>query len=297
MFTNESSYHYSETHQEVYVYFLHSLFIQAVIIVIINVFSLWIIIRSGRIYKKLQNIYLMGLLLSHGLNGLSFVLYYVLVNMTSVSKTLLYHVKMMRDTFYIFSACYTTMIALDRYLAIKRPFYYTTLGKRFVIISNSLIVLISVVVKLAFVLTTITTTIIAFLVILIFSASVGFFNYVLYREVKKQYVSINSMTVYHTNEAEAKHKKYIKRRQLRSLKICLLLTFSYVLFWLPYVVTVLLYQMFKTFLMWKVRSCLELFNLFNSIVDVVIYVSLNNDMKQEMKKFFFLCIRRRQNIK
>ena len=279
---------FGERYPDVLQIFYHLLFSEALIIFTFNLICLCIIFKHEHIYKRFHNIYLAGLLSSHTANGLSFILHYIF-RYIQTPKYLWYNILRVRDIFYASAVGFTLLLSIDRYLAVKKPFYYATLTKKFVVLSciMNFIVIAGFKVTESF-----SKLVRAFLlpIVVVVGITIGILNSILYNEVKKQYKKIALTTVHDLSQDSTKHSKYLKKRQMRSLKICTLITITYILFWVPYTFVVCLFEIYNNFLVWKIRRCFEIFALLDSIIDVAIFVALNRDVKNQIYKLISISV-------
>lgn len=262
---------------------VHVFFSQSVIIFLLNSTCIFIIFKNRRLLKNLQNIYLSGLLISHGGNGLSDILAYTTRTLSPIISLAFKNIRYMLYS----SACfYTLFLSLDRFLAIKRPFFYQTLSKSFIICTNIAIMFCTMSFLSLFLINNLYGMYMSILSILIASFMLGVFNSIMYLELKKQFRNIQSTSVHNSSKDQLKSRKKIKHRQLRALKLCVFITVSYVTFWSPYMISGLISKTStRSAVDIFLANCLEIFAVLDSIVDPLIYIYLNKTVKRKFRDF------------
>uniref|UniRef100_A0A7M5V582 G-protein coupled receptors family 1 profile domain-containing protein n=1 Tax=Clytia hemisphaerica TaxID=252671 RepID=A0A7M5V582_9CNID len=111
-------------------------------------------------------------------------------------------------------------------------------------------------------------------------------NTMLYRSVKRQCQSIITTLVEPTEIEQQKRRNNIRKRQLRSLKICIYIAGSYLLTWFPLMVTVVL-QIILEFNK-DIVFIMIILGFSNGIWDVVIYFHLNRTSRKRLFKLLRL---------
>lgn len=266
---------------------VHILFAEGVVIFLLNFVCLCFIFNDRKLLKNLPNIYLAGLLFSHGGSGLAVILSYT----TRRSfPTVAFVSSFVRFAFYTSACCYTFLLSMDRYLAIKKPFFYQTISKRFILITNITVILIAPTTAFFFAYDRYTIYFAVFLLVFV-SLMLAVFNCVLYFELRKQFQSIRSTSVHKSTEQRKASAKDIKQRQLRALKICVFITVSYIVFWYPFTFSAIFSttspQDAKKVLL---TNCLEVFGILDSVVDPLICIHLNKSVKRKIRSFFKLIV-------
>lgn len=263
----------------------HIFFAESIAIFLLNSVCL-LIIFSGRkllLKKNLQNIYLSGLLLSHGGNGLSDILAYVT---RGISWKAVFVFNSIRYTFYVTASCYTFLLSLDRYLAIKSPFYYQTISTLFIINSNLAVIFCTLMFAVLFLLNELYGAFFGIVFMLIVSTMLGVFNAIMYFELRKKFRAIKSMSVHNSREDHDNSKKKTSQRQVRALKLCVFIAVSYMIFWLPFMLAAINAIISGEDTDANLSHFLQLFALLDSIIDPLICIYLNKTVKQKIRSFF-----------
>ena len=186
----------------------------------------------------------------------------------------------LRDCVGCAEITFTFILALEQFVAVRQPFFYARLGK----IHALLYLFVTCLIIIAFwiwlyLLKDIFFTVTTGLVIL-----VGFFifvaNTILYKSVKKQCEKINGTIVGHLENKQTARRNRVKKRRLKSLKICIGITASYLLTWFPLSVFIVidLHLKFSDYLVY----IFQIFFFSNGIWDVVIYFYCNKKARRKL---------------
>jgi len=179
---------------------------------------------------------------------------------------------------------------VDRYVAIKKPFHYQKLTPRSAVLVISLAVFIALIHIVPSYLFNTTYIAVSFIIIL-GTVFLCISNLVLYHEVKKTCTKIASTIVHDTQLDELHLRCGVKKRQLKSLKICILIVLSFLLLWLPFLFVSIMrrvkeYVDLKPYGILDVKRELHLVANVNGILDVIIFLSINKQAKNVLKKTF-----------
>lgn len=197
---NDDSMFFTETYKQILV---HILFVEAVVIFIPNAVCLFVIFKHRKLLKKLQNIYLSGLLISHVGNNVTFILGY---GTKRISWKVHHTIINIRYLFYASACVYTLLLSLDRYLAIRRPFYYQTISKYFILNTNIMAICLTFAFILTYSINELYGIIGSFIVVMLVSGLLAAFNSVMYVELKKQLRTIEMTTVHDSTEKQIDSK-------------------------------------------------------------------------------------------
>lgn len=261
----------------------HLLFLEAALIFLLNFSCFCVSFTKASVYKKYHNVLLAGLIISHSGNGLSNMIQYIL-HQASVDVDILKVWWLSRDIFYALAISYTLLLSIDRYLAIKKPFYYGTLTSRYILFVNLCAFFVSGTYKTAVVLSPVAFSMLPPLIFLV-TVVLAVVNSVLYWEVKKQCGTIIATSVHESHQQHQLHVKNVKQRQFKTLKMCVVITVTYTLFWTPFVVLAGVYFVYeKEKSVWNLKRYFGLVALLDCIVDAIIYMKMNKDVKKEFYK-------------
>lgn len=261
---------------------VHLFFAETVVIFLLNSICLFVMLKERILLKNLQNIYLTGLLISHGGNGFVFIVAYATQLISWDAKITINKIRYM---FYASACSYTFLLSLDRYLAIRRPFYYQTLSKRFITATNIAAISYTLVFIVSFHLSQIYGVLVATCAKIAVGTTLSIFNATLYFELRKQFRAIQSTCVHKSADEHISSAKKGKLRQTRALKLCVFITVSYMLFWYPHMFSTVHYFTTGYQTNVTVLQCLELLALLDSIVDPLIYIYLNKTVKRKIREF------------
>ena len=186
---------------------------------------------------------------------------------------------------------FTIVLSVERFMAVKFPFYYTrhekTIGR----------ILFTIVIFLSFTALTLFLfykKLVMIPVLVTFLGGIVIFvsNVSLYRIVKQQRRKILCTMVHNSDEKQNEESKTIKKKQLKSLKVCVSMTATYVVLWVPFVTVSLLNVRLYSVSLTKIASILEPFGYLNAICDVLIYLVMHYEaVRRIFKKSLRCCAR------
>lgn len=263
--------------------------------IIFNVFIVCMILRKQELRQKVSNVCLILLLMGHTVMNLESLSYYALyyvykiyhLNPSAFIGKL--HICMLIGS--ISAQCFSTIvITLDRFFSITRPFVYQRLGNKIPLIGGISMFAIGVV---AFLVRFFTDSSKSSIIISSFNSLTQFVmcfcNYQIYRIIKQQFISIRATAVTADEAAAKKMRQELLKREMKATKICAWVVTTYVLFTLPTGIDQLFSSRisnYHTYVPREVSLCLIALALCNSIVDPLIYLHSNRQMKQELRNFF-----------
>ncbi|XP_057295783.1 G-protein coupled receptor 161-like [Hydractinia symbiolongicarpus] len=276
-------------------YFTYVIWFILLPIVILNSLMIFVILSNKNLQKRRSNKFAVSLFLSHVLNGFSGFTeagIVIITKDTSLSK-----IGKNEWQFYflilwvvITSAIFINMllIVVDRFMAIRYPFFYQNTNTR-TLVSYTLLIgntpytlgcIVYVIKGLSlgtFTFVVITPVVLCFVV---------YANSVVYMQTRKQFKDIVKLTVSNDHTENTKERQRLAKRQLRSLCICLFLMSSFLIAWLP-MVGLLLYG-YATAGLLCIGENPPIFVLawwsLNSVADPIIYASFNRDVKSKLKQ-------------
>ena len=197
------------------------------LLVLINTIAILVIIKLTRTFNNI----LIGLLfLSHILTGVLNVFSVVFEHEGDLERHL-FSVTILHF-FSGMEVVYTVTISLERFMAIGKPFLYKRLSK-----IHGACVIAAAPLGAAVYITCLhfsTTAYMAgFGIVILGAVLVTVSNIHLYRSVKGQCRRIKSLTKGNSYIEETQKKASVTKRQLKSLKICLFISVSYLFTWVP----------------------------------------------------------------
>ena len=256
-----------------------TLIVEGCLLVIINTTAVCVVVQLNR---KFNNILIGLLFLSHIWAGLLNILSTVF----EVEGKMDIHLLMV--TFlYFFTAVevgFTITISLERYISIRKPFLYEKLTK----IHGTCAIAAAPLGGGVFILCrhfSTTAYLVGFSMIIIGAVIVTVSNIYLYGSVKRQCTRIKSLTKANSRQEEMVKKSYVTKRRLKSLKICLLISVSYIFTWVPLAVYMLLLKTNSGVVLTLFPDVLA---YSNGIWDVVIFFYLNKTARRHLSKMLRL---------
>lgn len=258
---------------------------QSALVIFSNLVCLYIITAAKGLKRSYSNWFLIGVMVSHIIKGCSLIIF-----IQDVYKEVFFD--MFVDSMAL-SLIFLTLLTVDRYLAIKHTFLYHTLTWRYATLALG----ISVVPWIGFVVfvyissqnyngcqtvTVLGVITLAVGILLIFS------NYNVYREARRQLASIASTTIRSTDQQRKVAQDRMKKRKLKAIGICMLITMSFIVFWLPYFVFTFLDLAGALDAEAIVKFWLHMGSWFcgglNSVIDPIIYEYFNKDIRRYLRK-------------
>ena len=271
--------------------------IESYSIVIINSIAIYAVTRNTR-SKSICNMFLTGLFTSHFCTGIIgsvvFTVEFV-VNRSALNETNTYE-KIITSLFcgsFIFTYTCVALVTLDRLLAVRFLFRYERLNKKFVVCSY----IIAIIIPIVYIILTHTGYISASYHVFVMTGctvciGMAISNVIIYRQVRRQYLHILATIVAFDDIAQKAKEKRLRQRRLRSVRICVFIVCSFTLLWLPVGVwcLILMYVFTdKRYYVWSpvfVYLLLNAFLYMNSMIDPIIYISINREAKVNIRKIF-----------
>ena len=217
-----------EKWDSVYLVFL----IESLILIALNILAAYVIATSARLRSLFNNILLLLLFVAHTVTGVFNLLRCFFVLGWFTGETASNAITILRDAFTAVAVHFTVLLSMERFFAIRKPFVYARLTRKHAWLSIGVALMLSIV----FVVNRIFLTNLAFLVATMFvfagAIMITISNWLLYRSIKKQCCEIAATIVVASNEKKLMRRKLVKDREMKSLKICLMIAASYLLTWL-----------------------------------------------------------------
>jgi len=203
-------------------------------LVVMNTVAILVITTSKKMRTNFNNVILCFLFIFHLCSGISIVVLAALriklvYNVQNAEVILL---KNIRNSCAPAEINFTLLMACERYIAIRKPFFYARLTRlhAMITISVSMCVSTGFIVWLHFSMWALFLGVgVTFLGAIFVTVSSIF----LYRSIKRQCRSIASTIVHQSSELQSNEREVIKRRELKSLKICCIISISFLFTYIP----------------------------------------------------------------
>lgn len=257
-----------------------TLIVEGCLLMIINTIAVYVVVRLNR--KTFNNILIGLLFLSHILAGLLNILSTVF----EVERRIDLHLQVL-TTLYFFTAIevgFTITISMERYIAIRKPFLHQRLNK----VHGACAITAAPLGASVFLVCrhfSATAYLVGFSLIIAGAVLVTVSNIYLYSTVKRQCTRIKSLTKANSRQEETLKKAYVTQRRLRSMKICLLISVSYIFTWVPLAIYMLLRKTIDGIVLTLFPDVLA---YSNGIWDVVIFFYLNKTARRHLSKILRL---------
>ena len=285
----------NKTNTTKYIYYQPSwskycLLINAILIVLVNLYVLLLIARKRSHLPSICNIFLFGLLMSHlGAGTVSSLMFNVdsAINNSTHEHNGMYE----RLTLCIYhfcgvsTFCMIILVTIDRLLAIKWPFIYNQLTWKFCAFSISTIMVFPII----FIIFELRIEIHSYNIILFCKAMtsivLAFSHHLIYREVKAQFQKISKTIVCDDLTLQGEKREKLNQRMVKSTRMCYFIVLSNIIFWIPCSITsvFILNQGNKYWneITIQVQCAVYVFLNVNSIKDPLMYVVLNKSLKDQ----------------
>ncbi|XP_057308056.1 uncharacterized protein LOC130645945 [Hydractinia symbiolongicarpus] len=274
-------------------WFVVTIFVESCLILILNGAAICIMLRK-KLTKKLSNLFLLSLLISHytvGLCACVFATYQLITkkNPNNKTNTLENWIASVYHTTFVVSFVSTISITVDRLTAIKLPFTYNNCTKSFFVYCF----MIALILPLIYFTLKITHYDDLAYSLYIFSLAVAMVllvvsNIVIHQEVNRQCAAIASTIVAKTVKEKNKQIAHLKKRQTSTLRICFFMVLSFILCWLPTSINCILllsldnsYPFLSQILI--IQKGLMIVVFLNSLFAPIVHMSMNKDVKSEVK--------------
>ena len=261
-----------------------SMFVGAIVMVLSSITALYVNFSSKSLHRRFNDHLLALLFITHTTTGVFNVLIPILI-WHRQPWPLVDSVSAVRDCNACLEVTLTIILSIERYVAIRKPFFYARLGK----FHAALFMTISMIFPLAFSIWRAFSMSVFFLGCLV-TISGGIFisasNIYLYRSVRKQCKGINNTIVDRSENRAKDRKNELRKRKLRSLKICIYITVSYLLTWFPLVIVITLQVLLGIDQNWTFIFAVIGFS--NGIWDVLIFFHLNQKARKRLLVLLYL---------
>ena len=255
---------------------LITFFIESAALVVFNLVALYVTVKNKFTLNRrsFNELLLQVIFSSHVIVGTSNLVYSALVLSGISSEKLHFPLWVfIRDSAGAFAIVFTVLLSLDRFLAIRKLFLYQRLGKR----HASLALGVTTFLLLGFC-ASLYVSKTAFFFGCSFVLLSGFFilasNALLYRSVRKQCEGIAQTIVVRSEKTQTQKRKDMRRLKLKSLKICIYITASYLLTWGPLAVYIVIDNILQINNL-QLTLLSQIIGFSNGIWDALIYFYLN----------------------
>ena len=258
-------------------------FTENLALVIINILASYIIITSKRLRSLFNNLLLCMLFLTHVITGLFNIVRCFFLLRWVLDPEASNIIEITRDSFTALEIHLTILLSIERFFAIRKPFVYARLSKIHAGFSISVAVFFSLIFMINRIFW---SESIAIATMFVFAGAVliTISNFLLYRSIKRQCHEIAATIVDRSNEQKLRKRKLIKDREMKSLKICLMIAVSYLLTWLVSGYTVL--QRVNKYE--NLKFVFAIIGFSNGIWDVLIFFHLNSTARNHVRRIVHL---------
>lgn len=228
------------------IWFTYVMLVQSCFIVLTNLFVIIVMWKVKGVLPKKYNFILVSLFTSHfsiGLTGVFIFLVEIFAD-TSLFKRDTMGKKVAISTYhfcYLSSFCMIILTAADRYIAVRLPFMYNALTVKRYSLS---IVFLMIIPNLFFCVELFVSKESGYTIFLIVKVTtilvLSLTTFFIYRTVQYQYRQISLHIVTETEESKKVLIRNLNRQKIHSIRVCLRIVFSTVIFWFPAAVTVVL---------------------------------------------------------
>ena len=255
--------------------------IELVILSLFNLLALYIMLLNRELRRHFHDYLLMALFVSHlvcAIMNLAFMGMILAKSFEGID-----YVWKVRDGTAGFEFVFTILISIDRYFAIRRPFFYARLRKSHAILFVSL----SMIAPILFGIWRFFSDVvyyIACLIAVLCGVFISISSILLYRSVKKQCEGIAKTIVETSDKTRKSSKNDLRRRKLKSLKICIYIAASYLFTWIPLITVSAVQLLFQFSGLYPFGF--QIVGFSNGIWDVLIYFYFNQRARLKLLKVF-----------
>lgn len=260
------------------------IFVEGFILIFLNSVSFCIIVTSRNLRSSFYNILLSALFLSHLLNGICIIIYISFDIWSDVYSKGYTGAIIARDCAISLEINFSILLSFERFIAVRKPFFYAKLTKIHGIASIGVAIGLTTFFTI-FSIFSAKAYLSAFIVITSGGIFIIISNFLLYRSVKKQCSQIAATIVDRSTQKQNEKRNEIRKRQLKSLKICLFIASSYILTWFPLIAVAIGNQKTDTSLL--LRKIFAVVSFSNGIWDVLIFFALNAEARRQLMQKIF----------
>lgn len=260
------------------------IFLLCILIIIFVSFGIYVLVKTKTIWqanesKKLNTYLVIILLLFIAHLGLAVMLFakgIIIFGKLNTPTTIF------NEGQFIFSSLevsYTVMLSLERFLHVRYPFHYRRHENVYMfvfLLTPVILCVISLALSPRF--------LISFVFILLGGLIVLVSNIYLYYTIRKQSFKIKSTMVHRNTKQQIEGESVMRRKQMRSLKICAFMTLTYCLLWFPFSLLHASPTANETVIL--LRRIFYLFAYLNALTDVFIYLTLCRNARRVLRLLF-----------
>jgi len=273
------------------------LLVESCIIIASNAFGIYIIFKSKTLkrqvngQKKLNKNHqtiILCLFISHVCLGVVQFMHATTIISGTSDKDIINLFQSMKVFFSSFEILFTVIMSAERFIAVKYPLSYTRHEQIFTGILFSSVAFLSIVALMLFLF----YKKLLFLPLLatLFGGVIIFVsNMSLYRIVMQQQRKILSTMVHNSDDRQNEENKTMRKKQVKSLKVCVFMTATYICLWIPFVAVTFSITYYDSHHLVKIASIIEPFGYLNAICDVLIYLVIYSEAKSITKKTLKCC--------
>lgn len=248
------------------------LLVELVLSIILNVFGVYVIISSPSLRSTASNKFICLLFASHMLTSLSVGT--VLFTFYACPEQVWRSIIPAREFLTGMELNFTVMLSLERYVAIQKPFLYVKLTAKHGI-GAVLIFVLLITIFVCWVSVSVIGYIFGFCVTCAGCCIVVYSSYCSYRTIKKHLRGISSVTIASSTEDRQHMQATLKKRQMRSLKVCFLIAVTYLMSWVPLITFTAFKYCMQTYygMQFSVDliNAMIIFGYTNSVMDAIIF--------------------------
>ena len=257
--------------------------IESIIMVISNIFAIVIKLHLKNAERSFHGIVLLVLFVAHLISGIfNLVIAGIIIAGTDV-ENLDRRLTTSRDSVCGLEIMLTILLSLERFVAVRKPFLYENLTKFHAKCAFGVTMLVTIALSLLLFKTKKVYNL-GYLITILGGLFIAVSNTLLYRSAKRQCEEISKTIVDQSEKAQTQKRNDMRKRKLKSLKICIFITASYLLTWFPLVIVKVSKSLFDietdlVFIFFMVGFS-------NGIWDVLIYFYLNQKARYSLLELF-----------
>lgn len=246
--------------------------VESVLMIIGNLIAIRVIIfLNNKLRISFYNLALALLFASHFTTGAA-ILTISILKLAAAHYNVVNLIELIRDCAISLEVNFTILLSFERFVAVRKPFFYAKLTTRHGAAAIGVVLALTAFFTVWRTLST-KAYISAFFVTIIGAVLIIVSNFLLYRSVKRQCRQIAANIVDKSSKQQHDKRQVIKKRELRSLKICLFIASSYILTWVPLIIVQTIFQNNPSMVL--LVKFLAILTFSNGIWDVLTFFALN----------------------
>lgn len=256
--------------------------VESVLMIIVNLVAIRVIVSLNILKISFYNLALALLFASHFTTGIALLITSIL-NLASAHDNVVSLLELIRDCSISLEINFTILLSFERFIAVRKPFFYAKLTTRHGAAAIGVVLALTAFFTIWRTIST-KAYISAFFVAIIGAVLIIVSNFLLYRSVKRQCRQIAATIIDKSSKQQNDKRQGIRKRELRSLKVCLFIASSYILTWVPLIVIQTIFQNDDSILF----KFLAIVTFTNGIWDVFIFFALNFKARTKLLTFLHL---------